>query len=64
MYSRAQSIAEDVRRAYWCARARRFVTPSDPAYDPLEYEKLTQGPLERGDWGDDDMDDSGCYRID
>lgn len=61
MLSRALPTAE-VRRAYWCVRARRFIVPSDPAYDQGEYERLTQGPLERGAWGDD-MEDSGCYRI-
>ena len=59
MTPRSQSNAQSVQRAYWCTRARRLVAPGDALYDVREYERLTQGPLERGAWGED----SGCFPI-
>lgn len=59
MPSPSKSNSDVALRAYWCARARRFVEPGDIAYDFREYERLTQGPLERGAWGED----SGCFPI-
>lgn len=61
--SHSQSNTASVLRTYWCSRARRFIAPGDPFYDPAEYERMTQGPLERGAWGDDVDTDSGCFLI-
>jgi hypothetical protein len=39
---------------YWCSSSGRFITPDDPQYNQDEFEALTQGPLERGLFGDDE----------
>jgi hypothetical protein len=39
---------------YWCRASGRFITPDDPKYKRDVFEELTQGPLERGLFGDDE----------
>lgn len=39
---------------YWCRSSGRFITPDDPLYKQDDFDALTQGPLERGLFGDDE----------
>ncbi len=39
---------------YWCRTLGRFISPGEPQYKRDVFEELTQGPLERGLFGDDE----------